>query len=91
MKRLAKIYDEYSSAIKLLGIVLPLIFAAWKYLSIYIDLPDRMDAFEKRAQRDSSYYIEIIHNHDSSLKQHNKWLMDDYDSLTSIRNQLKRK
>lgn len=58
--KLNNFYKKYEGFLKLLIMVVPLIFASWKYFDKYIDVPDRMDAFEARARRDSLNYAKII-------------------------------
>lgn len=89
MKKLNKLYEEYSALIKIIGIVIPLIFALWKYIAVYIHIPDRMDAFEKRARIDSIAISHIIHRNDSTLDVHEKWAFQLGDSINSINRKLK--
>jgi len=84
IKKLNNFYKEYDGVIKFIFMVTPLIFASWKYLGTYIDVPDRMDAFEARAKRDSVHYAKIIYRSDSADRIHNKWLGQDADSIAKI-------
>ena len=90
MKKLNAFYEKYSAIIKLIGLGAPLIFGIYKYLAVYIDVPKRQDSFESRAKRDSVMVMQKFHQIDSALKQHNKWLMDDYDSLKIINAKLRK-
>lgn len=90
MKSLNDLYKKYEGLIKLIIIVVPLVFAAWKYLAIYIYLPDRMDAFEIRAKADSMFIMKVILRHDSIDRVHHLYLEDDYRNIDSIKTKLKR-
>ena len=61
MRTLNEIYKKYEGLIKIIVMVAPLAFASWEYLNRYIYVPERMDAFERRADRDSSIYILELH------------------------------
>lgn len=60
IEKLNNFYKKYEGILKLLIMFLPLLFASWQYLDQYIDVPERMDAFEERARRDSIKYSKII-------------------------------
>lgn len=90
VKKLNEIYEKYSVIIKLVLMAAPLLYGIYKYLSVYIDVPDRQDAFESRAKSDSVWVMQKFKQLDSADRQHSKWLMDDYDSLKIINAKLKK-
>lgn len=87
-------YKKYEGLLKVLMMVAPLIFASWQYLDKYIDVPDRMDAFEARARRDSTVYMQMWFGRnryqDSINNLHKTYLDQDYDTLRAITRKLKR-
>ena len=89
MKHLNALYEKYSVLIKLICMVVPLIFATYKYLMVYIDVPDRMTRFEQRAKADSVMIMKRFHAMDSIEKTHTIFLQADFDTLISINERLK--
>lgn len=90
VKKLNEIYKQYEGLIKLIIMVAPLAFASWKYLGTYINVPDRMDAFEQRAQRDSIFYWKIIQKNIYNDSIQYLYLKEDLDSIVAINEKLKR-
>lgn len=90
MKRLNDFYKQYEGLIKLILMAAPLVFGAWKYLGTYIDMPDRMDAWEARARRDSLHYVKIIKDNAIQDSIQTAFLLQDWDSIYEINKKLKR-
>jgi hypothetical protein len=62
-----ELYKKYEGHIKVIMFMTPLIFAIWKYVGTYIDMPEKISALEK-----------TIHVQDSLLKVHTDFLAQDY-------------
>lgn len=82
LQQLNDFYDRYSGIFKLIIMVMPLIFASYKYLDSYIDVPDRMDRFESKMRRDSTQYT-------NKFKRDSTWIMDKFRKLDSTNRQLR--
>ena len=91
---LNNLYKKYEGLLKLLIMVIPLVFASWQYLDKYIDVPERMDAFESRAKTDSSIYMQMWygrnHYQDSINNLHKMYLDQDFDTLRTISRKLQK-
>ena len=87
MKSLNDLYKKYEGLIKLIILVVPLLFAAYKYLGTYIDMPERMDRFEARAKHDSSFVMPKIKKIDSvstNEGQDYRLILEMQDSLRTL-------
>lgn len=72
MEALNTFYKKYEGLIKMILLVAPLLFAGWKYIGTYIDMPERMDNFEKRASQDSALIMPKIKKIDSISANENQ-------------------
>ena len=88
MKRLNELYKKYEGLIKLLVMFTPLVYGTFEYLKNYIDVPDRMNAFEERAKKDSIFVMKLFRNQDSINNSQNYWIYKYYNEIDSLKQQL---
>jgi hypothetical protein len=88
METLNNFYKKYEGLIKLLIMVLPLVFASWKYIGTYMEVPSRMDAFEARAKRDSIHYSRVIKENRMLDSIQNLYLENDYLEIEKLKKKL---
>lgn len=91
-----KLYEKYSIIVKLIVFFAPLVFATWKYIDKFINIPDDIKSlkteYQQKMTKDSLQAIYYIHEIDSlkqvSVKQ-NKWICKMWyriDSLSTNKN-----
>lgn len=79
MKRLNDFYKKYEGVIKLILFALPLLFAMYKYLASYIDVPKNQEIMSGQIE----YLIK-------KAKQDSTYNEEDYRSIKAINEKLER-
>lgn len=94
MKRLNELYEKYSVILKFAVFFGPLIFAIWKYVGSYIQMPEEVEYLKHRTEiliQDSINNELRNHKQDSAIHTLYIWANQDYDSITYITKQLRTK
>lgn len=77
------IIEKWLGTIILGGLIL-ISTAAWDYWNRFYEVPDRMDAWEARAKRDSLHYSKIIKENARLDSMQDADLFDIMDSISAI-------